>query len=77
LGYTHTFSPTLINVARAGMNYIHTTRNIPAANNLSNLPGTYGIMDIPQAKENGGLPAFGFNGALQTLGGNAEKKRVK
>ncbi len=71
LGYTHTFSPTLINVARAGMNYIHTTRNIPAANDLSNLPGTYGIMDIPQDHENGGLPAFGFNGALQTLGGNA------
>src|SRR5579859_1053321 len=71
LGYTHTFSPSLINVARAGMNYIHTTRNIPAANDLSNIPQTYGIMGIPQDHENGGLPAFGFNGALQTLGGNA------
>jgi hypothetical protein len=71
LGYTHTFNPSLINVARAGLNYLHTTRNIPAANDLSNLPGKYGIMAIPQAHENGGLPAFGFNGALQTLGGNA------
>src|SRR5579859_1129174 len=71
LSYTHTFSPNLINVVRAGLNYLHTTRNIPAANDLSNIPQTYGIMGIPQDHENGGLPAFGFNGALQTLGGNA------
>jgi hypothetical protein len=71
LGYTHTFNPNLINVARAGLNYLHTTRNIPAANDLSNLPGKYGVLAIPQAHENGGLPAFGFNGGLQTLGGNA------
>jgi hypothetical protein len=32
LAYTHTFSPTLINVLRGGLNYLHTTRNIPAAN---------------------------------------------
>jgi hypothetical protein len=70
LGYTHTFSPNLINVARAGLNYLHTTRNIPAANDLSNLPGKYGILGIPQAHENGGLPAIGVGG-LQTLGGNA------
>jgi len=71
IGYTHTFNPSLINVVRAGLSYLHTTRNIPAANDLSDLPGSFGIMDIPQAPENGGLPAFGFNGALQTLGGNA------
>jgi Carboxypeptidase regulatory-like domain/TonB dependent receptor len=71
IGFTHTFSPSLINVARAGLSYLHTTRNIPAANDLSDLPGSYGIKGIPQAPENGGLPAFGFNGALQTLGGNA------
>jgi len=70
LGYTHTFNPNLINVARAGLNYLHTTRNIPAANDLSNLPGKYGVLGIPQAHENGGLPAFGIGG-LQTLGGNA------
>ena len=70
LGYTHTFNPNLINVARAGLNYLHTTRNIPAANDLSNLPGKYGVLGIPQDHENGGLPAFGIGG-LQTLGGNA------
>ncbi|HVH71214.1 MAG TPA: TonB-dependent receptor [Candidatus Dormibacteraeota bacterium] len=70
LGYTHTFNPNLSNVARAGLNYLHTTRNIPAANDLSNIPSKYGILGIPQASENGGLPAFGIGG-LQTLGGNA------
>ncbi len=33
-------------------------------------PWTFGIADIPQSRENGGLPAFGING-LQTLGSNA------
>src|SRR5207253_9959159 len=70
LGHTHTFNPNLINVARAGLNYLHTTRNIPAANDLSNLPGKYGVLGIPQDHENGGLPAFGIGG-LRTLGGNA------
>ena len=70
LAWNHTFSPTTVNVARVGLNYLHTTRNIPEANNLSDLPGQFGIQGIPQQKENGGLPAFGING-LQTLGGNA------
>ena len=70
LVWNHVISPTTVNNARAGLNYLHTTRNIPEANNLSNLPQTYGILGIPQQHENGGLPAFGING-LQTLGGNA------
>ncbi len=70
LAWTHVFSPTVINVARVGLNYLHTTRVSPAANDLSNLPGKYGVQAIPQQHENGGLPAFGING-LATLGGNA------
>ena len=70
LVWTHTFSPTMVNVARAGLNYLHTTRVSPAANDLSGIPAKYGIQDIPQQHENGGLPAFGING-LSTLGGNA------
>jgi hypothetical protein len=71
LGYTHTFSPTLINELRAGLNYLHTSRYSPEANNLTNLPLTVGgIQDIPQVALNGGLPAFGING-LATLGSNA------
>src|SRR5437899_7105854 len=56
LGYTHTFNPNLINVPRAGLNYQHTTRNIPAEHYLTKLPGKYGVLGIPQAQENGGLP---------------------
>jgi hypothetical protein len=70
LAWTHVFSPTLVNVARAGLNYLHTTRVSPAANDLSDLPGQFGVLGIPQEHENGGLPAFGING-LQTLGSNA------
>ncbi len=70
LSYTHTFSPTLINVVRGGLNYLHTTRVSPSANDLTDIPGQFGIQGIPQLQENGGLPAFGING-LQTLGSNA------
>ena len=69
LGYTHTFSPTLINEVRAGLNYLHTTRTGPVSGQLG-IPGQYGIQDIPQVAENGGLPAFGIGG-LATLGSNA------
>src|SRR5438874_5240047 len=71
LGWTHTVSPTLVNEVRAGLNYLHTTRVSPSANDLSNLPLTQGgVVGIPQLSENGGLPAFGISG-LATLGSNA------
>jgi hypothetical protein len=70
LGYTHTFSPSLVNVLRAGLNFLQTSRSSPSANTLTNIPGTYGIQGVPQDALNGGLPAFGING-LATLGSNA------
>jgi Carboxypeptidase regulatory-like domain/TonB dependent receptor len=70
LGYTHTFSPTLINEVRAGLNYLHTSRYSPSANDLTDIPATFGIQGVPQEQLNGGLPAFGING-LATLGSNA------
>ncbi len=70
LGYTHTFSPTLINEVRAGLNYLHTTRVSPSANDLTDIPSQFGIQGVPQEALNGGLPAFGING-LATLGSNA------
>jgi len=75
LSYTHTFSPTMVNEARAGLSYLHTTRISPEANDLkgaggNGIPADFGIQGIPQLKENGGLPAFGIQG-LQTLGSNA------
>src|SRR5207247_3947714 len=38
VGYMHTFSPTLVNDFRAGLNYLHTTRVSPRANDLSGIP---------------------------------------
>ena len=69
-GYTHTFSPTLISETRWGLNYLHTSRFSPEAGNLTNIPGNFGILGIPQVSLNGGLPAFGISG-LSTLGSNA------
>ncbi len=75
LAWTHVFTPNTINVARAGLNYLHTTRVSPEANNLkgtggNGIPADFGIQSIPQEHENGGLPAFGVTG-LSTLGSNA------
>ena len=69
LAHTHVFSPNLVNVARVGLNYLHTTRAGPVANQ-SGIPAQYNIQGVPQSTLNGGLPAFVING-LQTLGSNA------
>ena len=70
LAYTHVFSPTLINVARAGLNYLHTTAFRPSAFNSSDIPSNLRHSGYSTGQENGGLPAFGING-LSTLGSNA------
>jgi hypothetical protein len=69
LSYTHTFSPSLVNEARIGYSYLHTTRSGPVASE-EGIPAEFGIMDVPQGNLNGGLPAFGIQG-LSTLGSNA------
>jgi hypothetical protein len=65
LAETHVFSSTLINVARAGLTYLNTTRSSPVSNDLSNIPAQFGIQAIPQITVdglgNGGLPNFTFN----------------
>src|SRR5580692_1822418 len=43
LAWTHVFSPSVVNVARAGLNYLHTTRVSPSANDLSDIPSSFGI----------------------------------
>jgi hypothetical protein len=70
LAYTHVFSPTLVNVARVGLNYLHTTRTGPEGGSSADIPSQFGIKDIPQGNLNGGLPAIGFGG-LSTLGSNS------
>ncbi len=69
LAWTHVFSPKLVNVVRAGLNYLHTTRASPTGTDLSDIPGSFGIEGVPQASLNGGLPTLEING-LATLGTN-------
>jgi hypothetical protein len=69
LSETHTFSPSTINEARLGFSRIGTSRNQPFASDLSNIPGKYGIQDIPQVPLNGGLPTIDIEG-LGQLGSN-------
>lgn len=69
LGWTKTLTPTAVNEVRVGETYLHTTRFGPVANQLG-IPAQYGIQDVPQVPENGGLPAIIISG-LQNLGSNA------
>jgi hypothetical protein len=69
LSETHSFTPSLINEARLGFTRIGTSRLQPFANDLSNIPGQYGIQDVPQVPLNGGLGSIFFTG-LNTLGSN-------
>ncbi len=70
--YTHVFTPSVINQARAGFAHLHTTRFGPVASQAG-IPAQYGIPNIPQpptaGPENGGLPGIVITG-LQTLGSN-------
>ena len=71
-GYTHVFSPNVVNQVRAGFAHLQSSRFGPVASQAG-IPEKYGIQGIPQppaATENGGLPAFGIGG-LQQLGSNA------
>jgi hypothetical protein len=70
LAYTHVFSPTLVNVARVGLNYLHTTRTGPEGASTTDIPSKFGIQGIPQSHLNGGLPSLTFGG-LSTLGSNS------
>ena len=67
LSWSHAFTPKTVNVGKVGFTYLHTTRVSPAGNDLSDIPGQYGIQDVPQSHENGGLPTLGIDG-LTALG---------
>ena len=70
LAWTSVFSPTMVNVARAG-SITFTPRAFHPPPTISvAFPRQFGIEGIPQDRENGGLPAFGIQG-LPTLGSNA------
>ncbi len=56
-GFTHTFTPTLINEARVGYSRLHSATLQENASNYG-LPAQLGIPDIPQGNLNGGIPAM-------------------
>lgn len=66
--YTHVFSPNVVNQGRAGFAHLHTTRAGPVSTQTG-IPDQYGIPDIPQIDNNGGLPGIVITN-LQTLGSN-------
>ncbi|HEV2323320.1 MAG TPA: TonB-dependent receptor [Terracidiphilus sp.] len=65
-GWTHIFSPRLVNEARVGYSRIFDKR-FQFDGTKMGIPAQYGIPGIPQVSENGGLPQFTF-GQLSTLG---------
>ncbi len=70
LSWTHSFGPATINEARLGFSGIHTGRLNPFGNDLSNIPGKFGIQGVPQVPGNGGLPEISIGG-LARVGGKA------
>ena len=68
IAYTHVFTASTINVARFGLNHLHTSRFGPSGT-VSGIPGQFGIQGVPQGNENGGLPQISISG-LSSLGSN-------
>jgi hypothetical protein len=66
---THTFGASTVNELLLGYNRLHTIILQPFGNDLSNIPGQFGIQGIPQIPQNGGLPTFNI-GNLAQLGSN-------
>ncbi|MGH9446939.1 MAG: carboxypeptidase regulatory-like domain-containing protein, partial [Terriglobia bacterium] len=70
LSETHIFSPTTINEFRIGYSRLHDIRIQYDGNDLTDIPGQFGIQGVPQVPENGGLPDFSL-GSLSNLGAPA------
>jgi len=64
LSWTHSFSPSLINEARFGVGYIHTTR-LQSNGNTLGLPAQFGIQGVAQGPQNGGLPQLNIGSYSQ------------
>ncbi|HMI50699.1 MAG TPA: TonB-dependent receptor [Candidatus Saccharimonadales bacterium] len=57
VGYTHTFSPTVINVFRAGFTYVHVKRGVPpGGNNLP--PDDIRVPGVPDNPATNGITLF-------------------
>jgi hypothetical protein len=67
LNWTHTVSPSIVNDARIGVNYV-TVNNGAALGNLTNFAQTVGIPDVPSSF----LPAQSFSGGIAGGFGNSD-----
>ncbi len=69
VGYTHTFTPTLINDMHVGM--VHSDKIQQSIyGNTFGIPAQYGIQGVPQVANNGGLPPITINGLTHIGVGN-------
>jgi hypothetical protein len=66
LGETHSFSPTLVNEFRIGLNREHALWLQPFGD-VMGIPAQFGIEGVPQTSQNGGLPRFSV-GTLSHFG---------
>jgi len=67
LDWVRTISPSIVNDARAGVNYVF-INNGSASNSLSNFPTTVGLPGVPSSN----LPAMSFSGGLAAGFGNSD-----
>lgn len=70
-GYTHIFTPNVINVFHAGFNHAYQDQSSNEADQTG-LPDKYGITGVPQVPGNGGLSLINISG-LRALGGSGYK----
>ena len=66
LAETHTFTPTLINQARLGLNRLESSRLQPNSD-VQGIPAQFGIQGVPQTGTNGGLGRYNISN--YSLGG--------
>jgi hypothetical protein len=71
LDWTRTFSPSVINEARFGVNYVF-VNNGAAANTLANFPQTVGLPGIPSSI----LPAMSFSSGYASSIGNSDNYQL-
>lgn len=69
VGYTHVFSPSVINDMHVGM--VHSDKlQTSDFGNIFGIPAQYGIQGIPQVANNGGIPPTTINGFTHIGVGN-------
>lgn len=64
IGWTHTYSPSMVNNLRLGVNREQVLWLQPNGNTLG-IPAKFGIQGVPQYPQNGGLPEFSVGGLTE------------